>query len=280
MNLKASLVRTLNRHVLPRWRLVLRKSDKGGDDLPLPGPFRDRLIDATAALLSPYLQRINPELPVRPLIEDFFDVYARRPVRDNSGGTAFNGSLVLYALVRALNPVLIVESGSWKGHSAWLFRQAAPDARIVTCDIEHENLEHREPGIEYRLGDWMGYHDLKADGPRSLAFFDDHVSHAQRLREAHGRGFRTVLLDDDLPAEALFVTGDPPAPTAAMLVDPTITPGTEIGWTYRGRTLHHVVTAEALTTRALIAERLQAPDLAPATWQSRHNGISLVRLCD
>ena len=120
--------------------------------------------------------------------------------------------------------------------------------------------------------------DLKAEGPHSLAFFDDHVSHAQRLRDAHGRGFRTVILDDDVPAEALFVTGDPPAPTGAMLADPAITPGTEVAWTYRGRKFHHVVTVEALTTRALIAERLPAPDLAPATWQSRHNGISLVRL--
>lgn len=278
MNLKASLVRTLNRHVLPRWRLVLRKSDKGGDDLPLPGPFRDRLIEAMTARLDPYLRETQLGGATRQLIEEFLGVYARRPVRDNAGGTAFNGSLVLFALVRALDPVLIVECGSWKGHTAWLFRQAAPSARIVTCDIEHENLEHREPGIEYRLGDWMRFDDLKADTPQSLVFFDDHVSHAQRLREAHGRGFRTVILDDDLPAEALFVTGDPPAPTAAILTDPAIAPGTEIAWTYRGRGFHHVVTAEALATRALIAERLPAPDLAPATWQSRHNGISLVRL--
>ncbi|WP_119417879.1 hypothetical protein [Desertibaculum subflavum] len=278
MNVKASVVRTLNRHVLPRWRLVLRKSDKGGDDLPLPGPFRDRLIDRTAALLDPYLREAHLGLVARPLIEEFLGVYARRPVRDNAGGTAFNGSLVLFALARALNPVLIVECGTWKGHTAWLFRQAAPAARIVTCDIEHENLEHREPGIEYRLGDWTGFGDLNAESPQSLVFFDDHVSHARRLREAHQRGFRTVILDDDVPAEAMFVTGDPPAPTAAMLSDPAIAPGTEIAWTYRGRKFHHVVTAEALSARALLAERLPAPDLAPATWQSRHNGISLVRL--
>lgn len=278
MNLKASLIRTLNRRVLPRWRLVLRKSDKGGDDLPLPGLFRERLIDAAAGLLDPFLHQAQFGIAARPLIEEFLEVYARRPVRDNAGGTALNGSLVLYALVRTLKPTQIVESGSWKGHTAWLFRQAAPDARIVTCDIEHENLEHREPGIEYRLGDWMTFGDLKADGPGALAFFDDHVSHAQRLREAHGRGFRTIILDDDVPAEALFVTGDPPAPTAAMLADPAILPGTEIAWTYRGRSFHHVVTTEALATRALIAERLPAPDLSPATWQSRHNGISLMRL--
>ena len=40
MNLKASVVRALNRRPLPRWRLVLRKSGNEGDNLPAPGPFR------------------------------------------------------------------------------------------------------------------------------------------------------------------------------------------------------------------------------------------------
>lgn len=53
MNLKASVVRALNRRPLPRWRLVLRKSGNEGDNLPAPGPFRDRLAVAAASRLDP-----------------------------------------------------------------------------------------------------------------------------------------------------------------------------------------------------------------------------------
>ncbi len=276
MNLKASIVRGLNRHVLPRWRLTLKKSANEADALPAPGPMRDRLVGNAAALLQPWADGIAIGADAKALIEEFIAVFARRPVRDNAGGSGFNGSLCLFAAVRLLEPDLIVESGTWKGHSAWLFRQAAPRARIVTFDIEHENLEHREPGVDYRLGDWMG-HEIAAEG-NALAFFDDHVSHARRIREAHARGFRQLLADDDLPAEALFVTGLPPAPTAAMLADPAVQAGQVFAWRYRGRDFSLTVTEDDIAARSLIAGRHAAPDLAPATYHPRHNGVTVLRL--
>jgi len=277
LNLKASIVRGLNRHVLPRYRLALKKSANDADALPAPGPMRERLVGNAAAALQPWLVSIGGSADAKALIEEFITVFARRPVRDNAGGSGFNGSLCLFAAVRVLAPALIVESGTWKGHSAWLFRQAAPEARIVSFDIEHENLEHREPGIDYRLGDWMD-HEVAAGEGVSLAFFDDHISHARRIREAHARGFRLLLADDDLPAEALFVTGLPPAPTAAMLADPAVTAGQILAWRYRGRDFSLTVSPEDIAVRALIAGRHAAPDLSPATYHPRHNGVTVLRL--
>jgi hypothetical protein len=283
MNLKAVLVRALNRHVLPRWQLVLRKSGHDDEDHILTPQYRDRTIAEVCGLLLPYATRARlmasadmGELTT--LLGEFFDIYRTRPVRDNTGGSGFNGSLCLFVIARLVDPVLLLESGTWQGHTAWLLAKACPRAAIHTFDVEHDNLIHREPNVAYHLGDW-NRSDLRVLDPRrSLAFFDDHVSHAQRIREAHARGFRLLLLDDDLPAEALFVTGMPPVPTAAMLMDKSLSTDQCIEWMYRGKRRRFQMTAEDRAARDLVAEYHPAPDLAPATHYRRHNGISLLRL--
>ena len=168
----------------------------------------------------------------------------------------------------------------FRSHSAWLLAKACPGAEIHSFDIEQDNLLHREPGVAYHLGDWTNSAITASDPLRSLGFFDDHISHARRIGEAHSRGFRRLLLDDDLPAPALFVTGLPPAPTAAMLLDERMRPDERIEWRYRGKPRHFQAVPEDWQARDLIAAYHPAPDLAPATHYRRHNGISLLRLRD
>ena len=285
MSLQAALLRTLNRHLLPRWQLVLRKSGHDDDDRMLTPRYRALLVGDVAALLAPYLAAAGllataDAAAVQALVQEFLALHEARPVRDNTGGSRFNGSLSLFVIARLLDPLLIVESGTWQGHTAWLLARACPKAEIHSFDIEHDNLLHREPGVAYHRGDWMASAIAAPDAARGLCFFDDHVSHARRIREAHGRGFRRLLLDDDLPAPALFLTGLPPAPAAAMLMDPRLGAGDEIEWRYRGKRRHFAADAAEWQVRALISAYHPVPDLAPASHYRRHNGISLLRLRD
>lgn len=113
------------------------------DALPVMTSTREvaRLIGKLADLIADTLHRQLSWAPpdaasrARQAVADFFALYPRRPVLDNSGGSGFNDSLWLFALARALRPELIVESGTHRGHSAWLFRQACPEAEIHSFDI-------------------------------------------------------------------------------------------------------------------------------------------------
>ena len=169
MPLKAILVRTLNRHVLDRWRLVLRKSGQDDDNYILTPHYQERLVNALSMTLAPFVERARL-LPgatadrLSPLVRDFIALYRERPVRDNTGGCGFTGSLSLYLVARLLDPVLIVECGTWQGHTAWLLAKACSRADIHSFDIEHANLLHREPRVSYHLGDWRK-HPLKAVDP-------------------------------------------------------------------------------------------------------------------
>ncbi|MCB9948009.1 MAG: hypothetical protein H6842_09305 [Rhodospirillaceae bacterium] len=214
-------------------------------------------------------------------VRRFLRVYGSRPAADNAGGSRFNACAWLFVLTRLIAPRLIIESGTHRGQSAWLFRQAAPDARILTFDITHQALSHRQPGIDYRLGDWSDADLPPVDADTSLGFFDDHVDQARRVREAWARGLRWLVFDDNLPAHLLFVTGRPPAPTISMLFDPSLRDGERLAWTRRGRPRSIDVDQEAWAeARRLIAHWSVLPDLAPATGCRPQTGLTVVRLAD
>lgn len=283
MNFKAAFVRALNRHLLPRHRLVLRKSGHEGENLPLTPKLRYRFARNVAAITQPYFvdqTRLLDPTKAADLVEwilAFLDLYDRRPIRDNTGGLSLNGSLWLHLFLKASAPRFILESGTWQGHSAWLMAETLPDAEIVTFDIEHENLLVRHPRVTYRRGDWTTA-GINLATEHSLAFFDDHINHAQRVREAAEAGFAQALFDDNFTAEALCMTGDPPAPTLAMLHDAEIGPKELIEWRYRGRT-HNFFGLEAdWDARRYIAEYHPVPSLTSASAYRQHMGLAFVRL--
>lgn len=216
------------------------------------------------------------------LVAAFWRLWPQRPVRDNDGGSGFNDSLVLYVLARLVEPALIVESGVHKGHATWLFRQAGPHAEIHAFDISLAGLVHRDPATHYHECDWSQVPLAAPPGRPALAVFDDHVSHARRIREAHARGFRLLLLDDNFPAHQLYATGTPPLPTLAMAMDPALQHGTEIAWLRRGRPRRYrhdgADAADAAAARALVSVQVPLPDLAPLTRYSPQSNPTLVLL--
>lgn len=246
---------------------------------------RRRLAATLLPLLRDGLQAVGRLADVRPpdagqLLEDFFSVYCERPIADNRGGSGLNDSLWLYLVVRTISPSLIVESGTWRGHSAWLFRRACPNAEIHSFDLEvPAGGRHEEPDVSYRLQDWTESNLSLAPGARGLIFFDDHVSHARRLWEAAERGFRLALLDDNFPAHHLHATGAPPVPTLAMLTDPALSDGDVIEWQRNGKHYRYRDTAERrLAVLRRIESQATLPELAPVTRHPAGSGLTLVQL--
>jgi hypothetical protein len=253
------------------------------DDLMLSPELRERLVEAIAARLAPAIAQLpgpRGRLTALPAaIGEFFDLYGKRPVRDNAGGSGFNDSLCLYLLGRLLGPLRIVESGTWKGHSAWLFRRACPKAAIDSFDPDPDQLVHREADIGYHACDWTERVAPVDDPARALIFFDDHVSHARRIGEAHARGFRHVILDDNLSAATLYATGMPPVPSLRMIIDDDIEDGTTLTWLRNGKRREWTCRRSVLEeVQALIDRVIEMPDLSPLTRYTPQSGLTLAVL--
>ena len=217
----------------------------------------------------------------RDAVTAFPALYERRPVLDNKGGSGFNDSLWLYSLACMLAPERIVELGSFKGHSAWLFRQACPDAAIDSFDVDTQQRVHDAAGVRFHRGDWSESEIAAKPSERALLFLDDHISHARRLREAHARGFRVLLLDDNFPADQLYATGGPPVPTLAMILDASLTAPGEIAWTRNGKAYRcRVDPGELAAARNLIAQAVELPELAPLTRYPLGSRLTLTKLVD
>jgi hypothetical protein len=215
-------------------------------------------------------------------VDEFFALYPDRPVKDNKGGSGFNDSLWIFVVARCLLPRLIVESGVFKGHTTWLLRQAGPQAEIHCFDIDLAGqLVYRDPEAVLHERDWMEISIPKADGQSSLAFFDDHISHAQRICEAHERGFRHLLFDDNFPACNLYAVGGPPVPTLDMILDDELCPGTEVCWTRKGKDYTYTYRQEHVGPARDLIERCHVlPDLSPITRYSIGSGLTVVKLVD
>lgn len=220
------------------------------------------------------------DAPAAAAILDAFEAsYARRPLRDNAGGTMRNSSTWLFAVAALLRPAAIVECGTFKGHSSWLMAEASPDSRIVTFDVMREEGRLRDPRVEYRLGDWSDARDLDTLPEGTLCVFDDHISHRLRLEQAKARGAALALVDDDYDALTLYATGSPPVPTVAMLTDPDLVAGTRCAWERPGKRYAYTVTEDDMKAgRELIAWTEPMPDLTPVNRYVAQAPMTLVGL--
>ncbi|NBC34293.1 MAG: hypothetical protein GVY13_16575 [Alphaproteobacteria bacterium] len=238
-----------------------------------------RLSEALAGFGPPFDGAMTARIP--DLVAGFDALYARRPVRETKGGSGYNDSLTLSVLAGLLQPALIVESGVFRGHTTWLFRQACPHAALFCFDPAPEYRIWSAEGARYFGEDWSAVPVPLPEGGagQALAFFDDHVSQARRVREAWERGFRLLLFDDNFPAEHLYATGVPPVPTLAMLQDGSLTDGTEIVWRRNGRERRYTYSeADTDGAAALLDRVLVLPDLAPLTRHPPQSNLTLVRL--
>lgn len=243
-----------------------------------------RLQQAITSALTPRMtemMRRDAAGETRKAVAEFFELYEKKPILNNKGGSLFNDSLSLYVTMRLLQPDFILESGTYRGNSSWLFRQACPGAAIQTHDVDHAQLAHRAADIDYIEGDWMDSPLPDFDPGRAVAFFDDHINQALRLRQAHDRGFRRALFDDNFPAHNLYATGGQPLPSLAMLMEEELEAGETFTWVRHGKRYSYRYEPEhAQGAKALIARYLPLPDLAAVTRYSPQSGLTYVELLD
>jgi hypothetical protein len=135
----------------------------------------------------------------------------------NNNGMAPDTAFYLYYWVRELAPKYIVESGTWRGFSTWVMRQAAPAATIVSLDpifalsycIDPKKIGNGYwPADLERLGtdfSCAGFEFIVKPNP-SLVLFDDHQHKIHRLQQAIQKGFQHIIFDDNLPGAATHKT--------------------------------------------------------------------------
>jgi|WetSurMetagenome_2_1015567.scaffolds.fasta_scaffold116951_1 hypothetical protein len=166
--------------------------------------------------------------------DKFIEIYAKRPIKENTGGTGIKPGYWLFVMAGFLDAELIIESGVWRGQSAWLLRQANPRAVVHAFDISLQNLEYRDSTIKYHKMDWYEYRLFCCNPERSIIFFDDHINQARRVQEAHRRGFKWVFFDDNVSPDMFYRVGRPPLPTIEMLYNSRYKDGDTITWELQG----------------------------------------------
>ena len=133
-------------------------------------------------------------------LDAFRAIYEARPIRDNAGGMLSTHMFYTWLTAKTLNPELIIDSGTYKGQSAWLFKQACPNARIISFDIDTSQREITCEGIEYVDGDFSQY-DWSDISDKSLAFFDDHQNAYNRMQQCNWFDIKNIMFEDNYPPQ-------------------------------------------------------------------------------
>ena len=166
------------------------------------------LFDALAAPAEqwlnhqPFFDLPNGPIQVGGQIEDFYLRYLESPFRSQVGGSRFNNLLWLNLIAHAMQPSIIVDSGTFLGASAWALSLGAPQCPIYSFDVDLSHLKLRALAVKYVQSDWMRVDFSSYDPSRGLCYFDDHIDQAKRLIEAGSRHIPTAIFDDDFPITA------------------------------------------------------------------------------
>lgn len=205
---------------------------------------------------------LNPAALPDAAIAEFLQSLAHCPVEQTRGGGGVNAALLLWSMARLIDPAVIVESGVFRGFTSWVLREASPGAEQYAFDITFAELKHRVQGVHYVEQDWISMNVRAPEDRPGLVYFDDHVDQWRRIREAVERGFRYLIFDDSLPANALHNDGEAAMPTVDMLFDAQIQDGEEIRWRTECGDFHYRHDGEmARLTRKFVKRHIRLPDL-------------------
>lgn len=268
MGLKAGVRIAVNR-VLNPLGFEFRRFRFEGDSFPITPSVIERQIGMVTERLRQtegLLGADDAALSPADAVGDYYRLFEKRPVRQSYGGSGFNAGLILFVAARLAAPRLIIESGTFKGFTAWVFRSACPEAEIHCFDITFAELAYKDPTIHYHEHDWMERGLGLARPEDTLCFFDDHVSQARRIIEAHERGFKHLIFDDNLPVHALHRDGTPAVPTIDMIFDEHLADGETIEWvSFHKKWVYRHDAAVASDARRRIKQVVKAPALYDET---------------
>ncbi len=136
---------------------------------------------------------------LRAAIPEFVTLYAERPFKDNLGGMAFNHCFAAWAILKVLQPPMIIESGVFKGQGTWLIEQASPNSQIICLDVTFERIQWRSKNATYIDRDFSRVDWSDHDLSEAVALFDDHQNAYRRMKEMHWVGLRRAIFEDNYP---------------------------------------------------------------------------------
>jgi hypothetical protein len=147
----------------------------------------------------------------------FKEIYDTRPDKAEVGSSGYSNLKHLFHLVKEINPTIIIESGTWKGNSSYLFKHAS-NAEIHCYDIYFGNLMWSDKSISYfefditnEDFDWI---ENKDD---VLLYFDDHINQHKRIDWAIEKGFKNIIFDDNITTKEAKIRKNPASPTLQMI---------------------------------------------------------------
>lgn len=247
--------------------MELVRTGRDLDDFLEPGKHRDAIFQRAAAAAAGWLktQTIAPQrqsFDVEREVREFFDDYLASPFREPHGGSRIGNLLWLNLLAKALAPDVMVDSGTFKGASAWALARGNPGTRLFSFDIDLSQLLLRVPGVTYIESDWM-QHDIT--GQSILCYFDDHVDQCRRVREAQARGAAVAVFDDDYDVTqfAPMAHGGFSLPKLSFCFDESLKDGEVIAWREAGRRHEWVVPRRELdAVRGMVGQYQRLPDIS------------------
>ena len=150
-------------------------------------------------------------------IKQFQIIFCKSPVRDLGSGFGFNESLILYCILKKINPTEVIESGVMKGFTTYIIDKAtSKNCKILCYDINFDNLIFKSKKAKYFNHD-ISYNFTKLRKDKTFAFWDDHTSHLDRLKFSIKHKIKYNMFDDDLSFLNFHSDGWPPIPSISML---------------------------------------------------------------
>lgn len=141
----------------------------------------------------------NPSDQVK-LIDEFFELYTNRPIKDNTGGMKSPHMFNAWYIIKKLKPKYIIESGVWKGQGTWFFENASPDSHIISIDPYPQFRQYTSSKAQYITDDFTNIDWNKSiDTRNTVIFFDDHQSCIPRIRHASENKFKYIIFEDNYP---------------------------------------------------------------------------------
>jgi hypothetical protein len=213
---------------------------------------------------------------------EFQRIYLDAPVTLNNYGVHFSTGLFLFLIARCRNPVLILESGVYKGLSTYFLSTACPRAVLYAFDPNLNELAFRSANATYHAMDWMSCDIVPGPVGSSLAFFDDHQCQARRVIQAYDRGFRHLIFDDSWPIESVHGCGWPPIPSIDMVMNSTLEVDETVQWIEGGKIWTYAHDREmqdlCAKARALISAAYDVPSLYRETGFGPTSAMKYVEL--
>ena len=146
-----------------------------------------------------YFSKNIPDWQIEEYIKElkiFKEIYKQRPIKFNNHGMMFPHMFATYFILKKVNPSFVIESGVFRGQSTWLIEKTLPNAKILSIDIDLNQREYISKKVEYSDKDFK-YQNFSNIPHDTLIFFDDHVNHYERLKQAKFFNIKNIIFEDN-----------------------------------------------------------------------------------